>query len=132
MIIHACSTSPEKKSPGNLQIFDEEFSQNPRYSDGIAEPYSAFSVAGEVKKNPRGFCVRKSTAGSMTQCTFYNNFCTLLTISQHIMVVMVSPYSSFLIDIPLGGMLVPFCTCLQIMYFHFFLTISHVHMDTTE
>ena len=71
MIIHACSTSPDKQSAGDLQSSNEEFFQHPRYSDGLTEPYSAFSVAGDVKKNPWGFCVRTSTAGSMTQRTFY-------------------------------------------------------------
>ena len=66
MIIHACSASPDKQSPSDLQTSNEEFFQHPRYSDGLAEPYSAFSVKGDVKKNPWGFCVRTSNAGSMT------------------------------------------------------------------
>lgn len=38
MIIHACSTSPDKQSAGDLQSSNEEFFQHPRYSDGLTEP----------------------------------------------------------------------------------------------
>ena len=71
MIIHACSASPDKKDSGEIQTANNAFFQHPRYSDGLAEP---FSVAGadEVSKNPWGFCVRTSQAGSMTQRTFFD------------------------------------------------------------
>lgn len=44
--------------------------QHPRYSDGLGEPYSVAS-GNEVRKNPWGFCVRTSAAGSMMQRTFF-------------------------------------------------------------
>ena len=71
MIIHACSASPEKKDPGDLQYQEGQFFQHPRYSDGLSEPYHD-SSADEINKNPYGFCVRTSPAGSMTQRTFYD------------------------------------------------------------
>ena len=62
MIIHACSASPEKIKPSEVQIIEGSFFQNPRYSDGLGEPYSVSSGDDNIKKNPWGFCVRTSAS----------------------------------------------------------------------
>ena len=71
MIIHACTASPEKKDVGDLQHPKGKFFQHPKYSDGLAEPL-IFSSGDKFSKNPYGFCVGTSPAGSMTQRTFYD------------------------------------------------------------
>ena len=71
MIIHACSASPQKESPTDLQSSDEPFFQNLSFSEGLNEPFSV-SAVDKVRKNPWGFMVRTSAAGSMTQRTFYD------------------------------------------------------------
>ena len=67
MIIHACSSSPPSKSEVNAtQSLSDIFDQNPKFSEGLSEPYSVMAKDGETKKNPWGFLVRTAENGSMT------------------------------------------------------------------
>jgi len=51
MIIHACSVSPKKTNPTDLQSFSESFHQNPGYFKGLDESYSV-NAKDNVSKNP--------------------------------------------------------------------------------
>ena len=72
MIIHACSFSPPKSEVHATQSPSETFYQNPKFSEGLGEPYSVMAKEGGTKKNPWGFLVRTAENGSMTQRTFFD------------------------------------------------------------
>ena len=72
MIIHASTCSPSKPEVHSSQSPSSTFYQNPKFSEGISDPYSVVAAEGAVEKNPWGFCVRLAENGSMTQRTFFD------------------------------------------------------------